>query len=293
MQNLILYAVCVLIWGSTWYVQKFQIGAVDPVLSVAYRFGLTTLLMAGYALAAGKLKNLNFTPRQHGFIALQGFFLFFLNYWFFYLSTHYLTSGLVAVCFATLSVMNSLNQRIFFGTPFRRQAVIASALGLAGIILVFRHEVEQLSLSDPRMIGIGLALLGAYTASIGNIASMRNSRDKMPVFPTVTIGMAWGTASAFILALALGTPFTFDPSFHYLASLIYLVVLGSVVAFLSYLTLIARIGADRAGYVGIVLPVIALTISTFFENYIWTLSAVAGIALIVAGNIMALKKEKQ
>lgn len=223
-------------------------------------------------------------------LGLQAFLLFFLNYWLFYLSTHHITSGLVAVCFSTIPVLNSLNQRIFFGMPIRRQIVIGGALGLTGIALVFWHDLAGLNFADPRIHGIVLALLASYVASLGNISAMRNSRDGMPVLATTGFGMAIGAGFAFVMALGSGTVINFDMSTHYILSLVYLAVLGSVVAFMAYLTLIDRMGADRAGYIGVLTPVIALAISTRFEAYEWTWQAVLGIALIVIGNVVALRK---
>jgi drug/metabolite transporter (DMT)-like permease len=286
--NLFLFATATLIWGSTWYVQKFQIGSVDSVLSVAYRFGLAALVMAALGLATGKFRGLKLTRAQHAWIALQGFLLFFLNYWMFYQSTHYITSGLVAVCFAMLSLMNAANQRLLFGIKFRPQVVAGGIAGVIGVIGVFWHDFAGLDFSDTRILGIGLALLATFIASLGNIAALRNSRDQIPIFPTITLAMAWGALISFAAALLSGASLVFDTSLSYVGSLLYLTILGSVIAFQAYLNLVARIGADKAGFVGILTPVIALTISTFLEDYIWTWQAVLGMTLILAGNAFAL-----
>jgi drug/metabolite transporter (DMT)-like permease len=293
MQNLILYIAAVLIWGSTWYAIKFQLGVVDPALSLAYRFMLAGALMAAYGLVSGRIHETHFTLRQWGFIGLQGFLLFFFNYWFTYQATFHMTSGLVAVAFSTISIMNIFNQRLVFGIPFSRQVVIGSALGLAGIGLVFWPEISQNLLTrDEILLGMILCGIGTYSASLGNMASMRNSRDGMPILMTTAYGMIFGAILSFITALASGAPLIFDVSAPYVISLFYLALFGSVAAFLSYLTLVARIGAGKAGYVGIVVPIVALIISTFFENYAWTPQAFFGIALVLTGNVLALKKSK-
>jgi drug/metabolite transporter (DMT)-like permease len=74
-------------------------------------------------------------------------------------------------------------------------------------------------------------------------------------------------------------------------SLAYLAVFGSVVAFVSYLTMAGDIGADRAAYVGVVTPVVALALSTLLEGYHWTVPAVLGALLCLGGNVLILKKK--
>src|SRR3990170_7612690 len=98
MQSALFYTVTCLIWGSTWLVITFQLGVVAAEASIVYRFALAALLLMLYALA--RRLPMRFTPRQHAFIALQGTFLFSLNYILVYLAEQNLTSGLVAIVFS-------------------------------------------------------------------------------------------------------------------------------------------------------------------------------------------------
>ena len=287
MQNLILYATTVLVWGSTWIAIKFQL-SVPALLSVSYRYTLAALLMIAFCAVTGRLLKIRWTRKQYMFVALQGFFLFFLNYWLFYLTSQHLTSGLVAVCLSTITVMNIFNQALFFRIKVRPQVLLATLFGLAGIVGVFWHEVQALSFADAHFKSILLGLFATYTASIGNILAARNSRDGLPVIETNAIGMAFGAASSFIFAMFYQIPLQFDFSASYIVSLAYLALFGSVIGFTTYLTLIARIGADRAAYVAVLFPIVALAISTLFENYHWTWEAFAGIGLILIGNVLAL-----
>src|SRR5690606_30754486 len=96
-----------------------------------------------------------------------------------------------------------------------------------------------------------------------------------------------------IVAAAGGAPLVFDPSFPYVVSLLYLALCGSVVAFGAYLTLLGRIGADRAGYVTVLFPLVALAISTLVEGYLWTPAALAGVALVLTGNLLVLLPQRR
>lgn len=288
MNNTILYALTVLIWGSTWFAVSFQLGTVHPLLSISYRFMGASLTLFIFLAMSGRLKKAIFTPKQHLYIAIQGFFLFCLNYLFFYWGTSYLTTGLVAVVFSSMSLLNSLNQALFFKIPVNPKVIMGSFLGLAGICLVFWPEINTLSINDNKIFGIGICLIASYSASLGNMASLRNTRNKVPVIEANSYGMAYGATFSFLLAMLSGASLDFEWTLPYMISLLYLSVLGSALAFGCFLTLVHRIGADKAAYTTILIPIVALGISTIFENYIWTPSAVAGVGLIVCGNVIAL-----
>ncbi len=286
-----LYLLTVLIWGSTWYAITFQLGVVHPILSVAYRYLIAAALLVGFCFARGK--TLHFGPREHLGIAAQGAFLFSLNYVLFYIAAGHLTSGLLALTFSTILLMNMLNGAWLFGFPISRQVLAGAGLGFCGMALVFWPEVASFEASRNTLFGIGLSIFATYLASLGNMGSVYTQRRGLPVVQTNALGMAYGAVITLLVAAgaaAVGQlEFAFDPAFPYLASLLYLAVFGSVIAFGAYLTLLGRIGADRAAYAMVVFPLVALAISTLFEGYRWTGPAIAGTVLILAGNVLVLK----
>ena len=285
-KNLLLYTATVFIWGSTWLGIKFQLGQVDPLVSVVYRFCLAAVLLFAWCVLRGL--TLRFAVRDHLFIALQGICLFAVNYWLFYLAEVYLTSGVVAVVFSTIVFWNILNGRLFLKTPVRANVVCGTGLGIVGIGLVFWPELSGFSLSDSGFRGFVLSVAATLMASFGNILSARNQKHGLPVVQTNAYGMAYGALFMLIAAVLAGKPFSLDPSPAYMLSLIYLALFGSVVAFGCYLTLVGRIGADRAAYATLLFPVIALIISTLFEGYHWSPPALAGVVIILLGNGLAL-----
>lgn len=276
-----------LIWGSTWYVITFQVGEVDPLFSVAYRFGLAGLLM----LIITRVLNmkLSFSKKEHAFILLQGLLLFGFNYWMMYSSELYLTSGLVGLIFSLLVFMNILNGRIFLKTPFELKVIIGGLLGIIGTGLVFQKDLSNFTFSDSKFLGITFAVVGTYVASLGNITSARNQKAGIPVIQSNAFGMFYGAIAMFLFAIIKGNVPTFEFTLSYSFSLLYLSVFGSVIAFGAYLTLIGNIGASKAAYVSLLSPIIALTISTFFEGYEWSLFSLSGAALILIGNVVALR----
>jgi len=258
------------------------------MVSVAYRFLGGGLLLIGYCRLRGV--PLRFTPRDRLFVALQGLFLFGVNYWLVYEAERWLPSGLVALVFSGILFANVLNGRLFLGSPVRTRVVLGGTLGLVGVGAIFAQEIREFSLSNRSLWALGLAMGSVYLASLGNILSARNQRAGLSVLQTNALGMVAGGASMAIVSWGLGKPFAFDGSFEYVASLLYLTVFGSIVAFAAFLTLLGRIGADRAAYVALVMPVIALGLTTVFEGYRWTPPAILGVVLVLAGNYLALRK---
>jgi drug/metabolite transporter (DMT)-like permease len=287
----LLYSATVLIWGSTWLAITFQLGVVNPILSVAYRFTLASLLLLAFTIV--RRANLRFTARQHMFFGLQGGLLFSLNYLLVYLAELRLTSGLVAIIFSTLVFMNILIGTLFLGTPVRLNVVIGALIGLLGISLVFLPELRAFSLHDRSFVGLLLGLAGTLFASIGNIVAARNQQEGLPVVQTNAFGMGYGGILMFVTALIVGTPFHFEMTLSYIASLIYLAVFGSVIAFGAYLTLLGRIGADRAAYTSLLFPIVALGFSTLFEGYQWSVGALVGVLLVLIGNFLVLARRRK
>jgi len=287
MSDLGLYLAAVLIWGSTWLVITFQLGVVPPAVSVVWRFGLAAVLLLGFSAACGR--SLRFSGQQHLWIALQGVLLFGMNYLGIYLAEQSLTSGLVAVVFSLVVIFNTLGMRVFFSRPIHALILLAALIGISGVALVFWPQMRGLHNSLTELQGLALAVGATVMASFGNMVAVRNHRHAMPVLQVNAWSMLYGAAFIAVVALAFGLPFTFDWRWPYVASLLYLALFGSALAFGAYLTLMARIGADRASYVAVAIPVVALLVSTLFEHLRWQLPTVAGVALCVASNVLVLR----
>ena len=103
-------------------------------------------------------------------------------------------------------------------------------------------------------------------------------------------GMLYGTVGMLVVIIIEGKSFTFVFNPYYIGSLLYLSLFGSVVAFACYLTLLTRIGAQKASYANIIFPAVAVVISTLVEGFSWNLCVVIGLILMLVGNIMVLIK---
>lgn len=290
MQIFLLYAAVVLIWGSTWSAIPFQLGVVAVEVSVAYRFGLAAIVLYLYAVVSRR--PLRLPVRTYPFVFVQGTLLFCINYFLVYYGTAYLTSGVVAVLFSSILVMNAIFERLFFGKRIEARFWIAALIGISGISLIFWSEIANVGLSDKTIYGGLLVLFSTLIASLGNMAAVVNTNKGLPVVAVNAHAMAFATMLALTISAALGREFNFLLRADYIVSLLYLAVFGSAIAFGCYLALLRRIGASRASYSTVLFPIIALLISTFLEGYRWTILAIVGMLLTLAGNWLILSQRK-
>jgi drug/metabolite transporter (DMT)-like permease len=286
-----LFLVSSLIWGSTWFVIRYQLGVVAPEVSVAYRFALAAALLLAICTVRGV--RLQYTLREHALMAAQGAFMFASNYVLIYHSERFLTSGLVAVTFSIIIIFNIIGMRLFFGQPIELKMITGAMCGVFGVALLFWPELARFEGGAKEANGLALATVATFLASIGNLIAAHNHRIGLPIQASTGFAMLYGALMVGLWVVVIGVPWTFSATLGYLLSLAYLAMFGSVVAFVAYLTLAGDIGADRAGYVGVVTPVVALALSTVLEGYRWTVSAVLGAVLCLGGNVLILKKKPE
>jgi len=288
MQVAFLYATIVLIWGSTWFVITFQLGPVAEEVSVAYRFGLGSIALFIYAAMSGRKARIPL--ESYGYVVLMGVLLYSGSYMLVYHATSYVTSGLVAVIFSLIVVFNAFFERLFFDKPLEARMMLASFFGIGGIVFLFWPEVASFDLADKTIVGVAMVTISVVIASLGNMAAIVNTTRNLPVTAVNAHAMAWGCLSSLIIALLMGESINFSFEQAYVLSLLYLAIFGSAIAFGAYLALLRIIGSARAAYTSVLFPIVALLVSTIFENYQWSTLAVVGVALIAAGNWLALTK---
>jgi len=282
-----LFFICVLIWGSTWFAITRQLGTVAPEMSVGYRFLLASMVLYAYCRWRGL--SLAFTPRQHADFALLGASLFCVGYIFVYYAEIYIVSGMVAVVASAGPMATMIASRICFGTRMTPGVAFAALLGIVGIGCVFWPEFGHLSVSPNAALGGLLAVLSVIVSAAGSMAAMRAQKRGYRTWTSMAWGMFYGGAMSLAIGLVMGESFAFEATADYMLSLLYLSLFGSIVTFACYLTLIARIGAARAAYIGVMVPIVALAISFFLENFAWSWLTTVGVALSVAGNVVMLR----
>jgi drug/metabolite transporter (DMT)-like permease len=232
--------------------------------------------------------SLRFSSAEHAALALLGLALYSVSYIFVYRAEMHVASGLVAVGYSASPLLSMLGMRVFFGQPMTARMAVGSALAILGISLVFLPEFARLGQSRDVALGALFTALAVLISMAGGLLAQRNHERKLHGWPTMAWSMGYGGLISLAIALALGRQYAIDLGAPYLLSLAYLALLGSVVAFGLWLTLLGRVGAARASYVGVMAPVVALLVSTLFEGFAWHLLTALGVAVSVAGNVLVL-----
>ena len=289
MNNFILFGITLFCWSPTWYIIKFQLGYVDPLVSVFYRFLAASIIIFIYLII--KKKKLRFSLNHHIWFLLFGICLYSLNYIFFYLSNTYLISAFPAVVFSTVVIMNIIGEAFYFKKKPSLKTLIGATIGMFGIIIIFNDEIFNFTLHNGTHVGLFLALLGTFSASTGNMIYQRILNNNFPLIQTLAYAMFYGSLITLLITQLKGTELLFEYSFSYITSLIYLSIVGSIFAFIFYLKLLEKVGAGRAGYVGVVMPVLALLISTIFENLEWQIDLILGLPILIVGAVLVINQK--
>lgn len=286
--NALLYILVVVIWGTTWLAIYMQQGVVSVPVSIFWRFAVAAIVMLVVLKALGRLRRISL--RDHLFCMLQGGCVFGFNFVCFYHAAAYISSGLESVIFSMAVLFNAVNSMIFFRQRPHKNLLPAAVLGISGVVALFWHDLVATQLAPSLLLGIGLSALGTFGFSLGNMISTRHQRRGLETLSTNTYAMFYGTVIMGVLALLRGDSFMPEFTLRYLGSLFYLAIFDSVIAFGAYFTLVGRIGASQAAYSTLLFPLVALSLSTLYEGYIWHSNAIIGLVMILLGNLVMFSK---
>ncbi len=231
---LLAFAAVTLIWGTTWFVIKGQLGVVPPSWSVAYRFLLGSAVM--FAVALITRERIWLDRRAIGFVSLFGIAQFCFNFNFVYRAEQYVTSGLVAVVFALLFVPNTLFARLFLGQTFSRRFLVGSLVALCGIGLLFAQEASgTASARSATLTGIAFTLAGVVSASTANVMQASPTARRLSMVAMLAWGMLIGGLIDAAWAWITTGPPVVDPHPAYFLGLAYLGAIASALAFTLFL----------------------------------------------------------
>lgn len=290
--NALLYALVVVIWGTTWIaISLQQQSGISASVAVFWRFFISAMVLFVFVALSRKLQKL--AGKDHLFCMLQACCIFGFNFVCFYYAVQYISSGLEAVIFSMAVIFNTINARLFFSQQVSSRFYPAALLGVLGIIALFWYDVVGTTLNSNTLIGIGLCILGTYGFSLGNMISTRHQKNGLDIFTTNAYGMLYGSLLMALISWFRQDDFFPNMQFSAVSALLYLAIFGSVIGFTAYFYLVGRIGAGKAAYSTLLFPLVALLISTVWEDYHWQVNAVIGVILILCGNAIFFVKIPQ
>ncbi len=286
--NAFLFIICALVWGSTWIALTYQVHEMHIMLSIALRFAIAAIIIGIWCVLKGVTLRLSW--QQHKWIFLAGLFIYVLDYSFLYAAQQHMLSALLAVLSSSVVYFNVILRRILLGIPMRIEVVLGATIGMIGIVLIFLPEFEAFSIQEGIVVGLLFAVASFLSSAFGNVVSEKILKSSTRVLQMNFWAMTYGVVVTFCVAMASGASFALPTATSYYVSLVYLSVFGSVIAFGAYMRLLKQIGSDKAAYVVLVYPIVALLISTVFEGYQWSFVAIMGVLIVLVGNVIAMGK---
>lgn len=268
------------IWGSTWLFIKIGLEDLPPISFAGIRFVLASLILSG--VVAARRAPLPRAGRDWALIILTGLFAFSLNYGLLFWGEQYISSGLAALLQATIPVFGIFIAHFHLpGERLTGAKVSGVLLGVAGVGVIFSN---QLTVAGPKALwGSAAIVLGAVFAAYSNVlikargggldaAQLAAGQMMCGLVPLVLVGWA-----------VEGTPLGFRWTARAVGSLLYLTVVGSVVAFLLYYWLVKNMDVTKTMLIALVTPFFAVLLGMLVLGERLTWRTLAGGALIVSG----------
>ena len=276
------YTLLCLIWGSTWLVIKIGYGNLGPFNVAGLRFLIAGLVMAVVAQATGAR-----WPRgrvEWTAVGVVGLMMFAGDYGLIYWAEQYIESGLTAVLFATLPLITLFVARVYLpGERITAAKIGSSGLALAGTVALFADRLRLDAAAVPPM----LAVLGAVgCAAVASVVSKRDAHD----IPSATLNatsMLLGAGVLLLVSLATGDGLRLPAEAGTWAAVAYLSLVGSVLAFLFYFSLLKTWSVMSLSFISVFTPVIALLLGFVFLHEPLTLWKVGGALLILVAVALA------
>ena len=280
MKARLVWLVLCVIWGSTWLFIKLGLENLPPITFAGIRFVIACVIL--FLLIRARGIPLPANRRDWGLLALTGVMSFTLNYGLVFWGEQYISSGLAALLQATLPAFGLVIAHLHL--PSERMTwskTFGVVLGFFGVAVVFSN---QLAIAGGKALAGCVALvLSAFFAAYSNVLVKAYGRKLDPAILS-GVQMFFGLIPLLLIGIPLeGNPFRFHWTPMALVALLYLAVVGSVIAFLLYYWLIHNMNVTNTMLIAMVTPVVAVVLGMLVlgEDLSWR--TIAGGIMIMAG----------
>jgi drug/metabolite transporter (DMT)-like permease len=273
------FALCSLIWGSTFLAIRLGTEVVPPLWGAALRLGLATVLLFALMRARGEALPRGAAVRAAAMFGLLNFGASFcLLYW----GEQYVASGLTAVLYATIPLSTAIFARLVGLEPLRARTVLGAVIALAGVTVIFAGRLGGTVPALPL-----LALLTAATCASASGIALKLGPRQGPLGANV-VAAAVGTVVCATASLVAGESRAWPASWAAWGPILYLTLAGSVVAFVTYAWLVNRWPVTRISFIAVIVPLVALLLGAIVRHERLSAAGAAGSALVLAGVVMSL-----
>src|SRR5215216_3157560 len=268
------------IWGSTWLFIKLGLAALPPFTFAGIRFVIACAIL----LFIIRIRRIELPKARADWIllAITGILSFGFNYGLVFWGEQYISSGLAALLQATLPAFGLVFAHFHLPTERLTWARIGGVvLGVCGVAVVFSNQLAVSGIQA--LAGCVALILSAMFAAYSNVLVKAHGKNLNPAI------MAAGQMFfGLLLLLGVGLPLEGNPfRFHWtpmaVISLLYLAVVGSVIAFLLYYWLVLNMDVTNSMLIALVTPVVAVVLGMIVldEEIGW--HTLVGGAMIISG----------
>lgn len=277
MKPLLVWLLLCVIWGTTWIFIKLGLADLPPISFAGMRFVVSCLILL--PIIFWKKIPMPSGGKAWALIFITGFLQFFFNYGMLFWGEQHITSGLAAVLQATIPAFGLLLARIYMPEEkITLLKVVSIILGMTGVAIIFR---EQLQLNGQMaFLGSAAVVIGAFGASYASVLTKAKGKGMHPagmVFWQMLVGLVPLNIVGFWFE---GNPANFRWSLNAIVCVLYLAVMGSIIAFWLYYWLLSKIDVTKAMMIAFVTPLVAVIIGSFFGEEL-QVQAILGGALIL------------
>lgn len=278
----------ILIVGSSWIFLPSQVAAVGPEFAVAYR-----LFLGGIALLTFNLLYKKECPKLDakffGRIFVYAIFMYSINYLLCYEAAKYIPSGYIALIISAMIIPNIIYGRLFLKKKITYQALLGALLSLSGLGLVFLPQTILGGAVTDMGMGLGFVLMSIFFSGFGTVLGVKlNQQYGYDVSYAAAFGLIIGGTLSFIYAVTQYQTIRFSTDVSFVRDLLYLGLFTIPFVFVVYGKIAVKYGADKAGYIWVMAPIISLTLSTFFEGVTWDPLKIVGVIVTLFGSTVAL-----
>ncbi|HEX6044820.1 MAG TPA: EamA family transporter [Pyrinomonadaceae bacterium] len=278
------------IWGSTWLFIKLGLADLPPFTFAGIRFVISLAIL--FPLVRIRRLPLPNKRSDWWLLVITGILSFTLNYGLVFWSEQYISSGLAALLQATMPAFGLVLAHYHLpGERITWVKIAGVVLGVLGVGVVFSN---QLAISGRQaLLGCVAMVLSAFFAAYSNVLVKTHGRSLNPA-----IIAGWQMVFGLIPLMVVGVVFEGNPlRFHWTATatacLLYLAVVGTVIAFLLYYWLMQNMDVTKTMLISLVTPVVAVILGMLALNEELSWRTLAGGAMIIAGiGFIVVRKAK-
>jgi drug/metabolite transporter (DMT)-like permease len=275
-----------ILWGTTFLAIRVAVQLLPPLFAAGTRFFIAGVVLYALMRFKGQARP---TPAQWRSLTIMALLMFVAEYGPLFWAEKYVPSGIASVLAATIPMLTILAEVLLRHQSFRWTLLVPTLLGFAGVGVLVLHAGGQ-------SVGVipGLAILaGSATWSLGSVLTRSAN---LPKSRPITAGAAMMIGGAILLVIsALFGELNPIPHLTLRAALavLYLIVVGSLLAFTAYVWLLAHMPASRVSSYAYVNPIVAVAVGYFVAGEPLTARTIAGTALVLISVFLILRQPKR